>query len=442
MAVQAPSRRQFLKSTTRIGATLTLAAALYPSARPVQARNRTSFLQLSQADEIESDAKILQWIASGVGSLWVAGKVVNSFARHLNFNNLPQNLKNYFRCAGAECRGFPKGKGVWETIPEQIRMGGEKEIRRFLSNKDWSHIVPKSQGGSSTADNGIFELAELNRERGDRPMSPDEIDAARKVIRSDMIKSVLRQTTTTMVKGSLAAVILGGLVLCLECGLLYVEGKISWKEMIDKIVKGSTMAGLYAFIVTGLIIGLNMLFPPLLPLLAPVLFVLQIVSLVFMAQYAVKIAQGWWEVLKKHDLVNEFVEVLEDVDNFVREIIDDTDDNILTAVWEWIEGLAERVGIDRAWQMAFGFLQRIGIENAWNWFASRTQAVKQQASVLFDSLKAWEFPDLDIDQGEIGKAIARVIDIDFRDALDTTDRIQRSLEDYLGSASREVTEAS
>ena len=118
-------------------------------------------------------------------------------------------------------------------------------------------------------------------------------------------------------------------------------------------------------------------------------------------------------------------------------MIDDTDDNIPTAVWEWIEGRAERVGIDRAGQMALGVLQRIGIENAWNWFASRTQAVKQQASVLFDSLKAWSFPDLVIDQGEIGKVIANVIDIDFRDALDTTDRIQRSLQEYLGSAGRQ-----
>ena len=440
MTVQSPTRRQFLISTTRIGATLTLAAALCPPARPVQAHSRISVLQLSQADDSDSGPEALQWITSGVGSLWVAGRVVNSFARHLNFVNLPQNLKDYFRCAGAECRGFPKGKGIWEAIPEQIRMGGEKEIRKFLNNKDWSHIVPKSQGGSSTADNGIFELTELNRERGDRPMRPDEIEAARKVIRSDMIRSVLRQTTTAMMKGALAAVILGGLVLCLECGLLYVEGKISWREMVEKIVKASAMAGLYAFIVTGLIIGLNMLFPPLLPLLAPVLFVLQIVSLVFLAQYAVAIAQGWWEVLKKHGLVNEFVEVLEDVEKFMREMIDDTDDNILAAVWEWIEGLAERVGIDRAWQMAIGFLQRIGMENAWNWFASRTQTVKHQASLLFDSLNAWQFPDLDIEKGEIGKAIANVIDIDFRDALDTPGRIQRSLEDYLGSAGREALE--
>ena len=142
--------------------------------------------------------------------------------------------------------GVPKGKGIWETIPEQIRMGGESEIKRFLKNKDWSHTIPKSKGGSSTADNGIFELMELNRERGDIEMTPDEIDAAKKVIKSDAIRSVLRQTTSAMVKGALAAVIMGGLLLCLECGLQYAEGKITWNQMVDKIVRASALAGLSA----------------------------------------------------------------------------------------------------------------------------------------------------------------------------------------------------
>ena len=208
--------------------------------------------------------------------------------------------------------------------------------------------------------------------------------------------------------------------------------------MVEKVVKAAALAGLSAFIVTGLIVGLNLLFPPLLPMLAPVLFVLQIVSLVFLAQYAVKIAKGWWELLQEHGLLNEFADVLEDVEDFMREMVDDTHDNILVVVWEWIEGLTERVGIDRAWQIAAGFLQKIGVENAWNWFASRTQAVKKQASILIDSLNEWDFPDLDIEEDAFRKAVAKVIDIDFRDALITTNEIKRSMRDYLESADREV----
>ena len=111
----------------------------------------------------------------------------------------------------------------------------------------------------------------------------------------------------------------------------------------------------------------------------------------------------------------------------MREMIDETDDNILIVVWEWIEGLADRVGIDRAWQMAIGFVQRLGIGSAWNWFASQTQPVKNQATFLFSALNAWDFPDLDIEVEDIRKAIANVIDIEFREALVTTDEIHRSI---------------
>ena len=441
MDIQMPTRRQFLKATPRVGATLTLAASLCPPTRPAQAYS-VSPLPVLQENDVLNDSRVLQWIASGAGSLWVAGHVVNSFARNLNYDSLPQNLKDYFRCAGSECRGFTKGKGIWETIPERIRMGGEKEINKFLKGKDWSHIIPKSKGGSSDPDNGIFEHTEENRKRGGRQMRLDEIEAARKVIRSDMIRSVLRQTTSAMVKGALAGIIMGGLLLCLECGLSYAEGKITWGQMVDKIVKASALAGLSAFIITGIIVGLNILFPPLLPMLAPALFVLQIVSLVFLAHYAVKIAEGWWGVLKDYNLLDEFAGVLESVEDFVREVVEDTDENILNVVWGWIEGLAHRVGIDRAWEMAIALVQRMGLDRAWNWFASQTQAVKKHASVLFSSFNAWDFPDFDIDAGEMQEEIAKVINLQFREALETTDLIRRSLRKSLGSAGREALRVS
>lgn len=126
MEVQVPTRRQFLKATTRVGATLTLAASLCPPARPVQASS-ISIPPVLQGSDVLNETDVLQWVASGVASLQVAGHVVNSFAQNLNYANLPQRLKNYFRCAGSECRGMTKGKGIWETIPEEIRMGGDKE---------------------------------------------------------------------------------------------------------------------------------------------------------------------------------------------------------------------------------------------------------------------------------------------------------------------------
>ncbi len=273
-------------------------------------------------------------------------------------------------------------------------------------------------------------------------MAAEEIAAAKAVIKSDAIRSVLRQTTNAIVKGAIGGIIMGGLLLCLECGLLYAEGKITWKQLVDKVVKAGALAGLSAFIITGLIVGLNILFPLFIPMMAPVLFVLQIVSLVFLAHHALKIAEGWWKVSKDHDLLNVFDEVLEKVQDFVHEMVDDTENNVLSVVWEWVEELARRVGIERAWGMAIGFFQRLGIDNAWSWFAAQTQAVKEQASVLASSLKKWEFPDLNIDVDEIQEAIANVINIEFKDALMATDEIRRSISDYLNSAGREGLEIS
>ena len=67
--------------------------------------------------------------------------------------------------------------------------------------------------------------------------------------------------------------------------------------MVDKIVKASVFAGLGGLIITGLIIGISLLFPFLIPIFAPLMFALQIVSLVFLGRHLVKLAQGWWEVL-------------------------------------------------------------------------------------------------------------------------------------------------
>ena len=55
---------------------------------------------------------------------------------------------------------------VWETIPEQVRMGGPESTADYLAGKDWSHIVAHGEGGSDLASNGVWEDASLNRSRG------------------------------------------------------------------------------------------------------------------------------------------------------------------------------------------------------------------------------------------------------------------------------------
>ena len=76
--------------------------------------------------------------------------------------------------------------------------------------------------------------------------------------------------------------------------------------MVYKIVESSIIAGAGAVIVTGLIVGISLLFPFVIPIFMPVLFALQIVSLVFLGRQLVPLAKGWWEVLNGQELLGRF----------------------------------------------------------------------------------------------------------------------------------------
>ena len=145
MTVHTLNRRQFLRSTTRIGVTLTLAGALSPPASPVQAQG-TSPLSIRQGTDLLNDLEVQNWIASGLGGLWVAGNFLNFFARNLDFDKLPQQFKLKYQYAGGEYKSMPLAKAIWETIPAPIRAGGRKHLWKFHKGKDWSHFIPKSMG--------------------------------------------------------------------------------------------------------------------------------------------------------------------------------------------------------------------------------------------------------------------------------------------------------
>ena len=260
MADYALTRRQFLRSTTRIGLTLTLATALCPPVRTVQA-DEGSFISILGGLEIFRQPDVQEFLGTGIGALWVAGSYLNVFAHNLNFSNLPPELILKYRLAGAEWKSFPAAKGLGETIPAPIRAGGPEALWKFHKGKDWSHIIPKSWGGPTTPENGIWWSSEKNKILGDKPMSPADIADAKAVLRQEAIRATIVQTLSGMIKGAMLAIVVGGLLACLECGLEYAEGKMTWNEMVYKIVEATIIAGAGAFIVTGLIVGISLLFP-------------------------------------------------------------------------------------------------------------------------------------------------------------------------------------
>ena len=424
------SRRQFLRSTTRIGVTLALTTGLCRPVRPVQAQE-TSLISIPQGTDILSDSDVQNWIAAGLGGLWVAGNFLNFFARNLVFENLPAALKLKYLLAGGEYKSMPAAKAIWETIPAPIRAGGPEALWKFHKGKDWSHIIPRSWGGPTTAENGIWWCSPCNKKLGALPIPPLELYWARHLLTLEAMRFAILQTIRGMVRGGMVGVVVGGLLSCLECGLQYAEGKITWGEMVAKIVNSSIVAGTMAFTITGLIVGVSLAFPFLIPIFAPLLIVLQTVGLVFLGQQVITLAKGWWDVLHAEESLETFAEVLESVKSNLRSVFKDAEENVLNVVWDWIATMADRVGIERAWDSAVEIVQQLGIDRAWVWFAAQTQVVTGKAADLTSALKSWEYlPDLDVNVSSIKESIASVVTSEFQDAISIAEELLRGISDY------------
>ena len=241
-------------------------------------------------------------LSSSAGALWVAGHFLNRFARNLNFSNLPRELISKYRWAGREHKNLAHARGVWESIPTQVRAGGPAALSKFHHGKSWSHIIPRWRKGPSTADNAIWWSLEKNNALGPNPMSLADIADAKAVLRSDAIRAAVTQTASGLVKGAIMSVVVGGALACLEYGLDYAEGKITKREMVQRVVRAGVMDGGGAFFTTGIIVGISLVFPFMIPILTPVLLVLQGASFALMGARGVKLAKGWWAVLERQQL--------------------------------------------------------------------------------------------------------------------------------------------
>lgn len=391
------------------------------------------------------NTQLWKLIQNGTAPLWVAGHTLNSFAHHLRFINLEPEIIIYLQKAGGEWKSLLQAKGLWETIPPQIRAGGPSDILRFLSDKDWSHRIPRSQGGPTTANNGIFEPRLLNRMRGARTMTPKEIAAAKAVIRSDVVASVVRQTLGAMVKGAIIGAIVGGLIACLECGLLYAEGKITWKEMVTKIIKRILFAGGLSVIITGLLVGLGLIFPGLIPLLIVPMFVVQIVGLVFLAQHAISLGKRYWELLEKHGLIDEACQVLRGTEGELGRTVNELEQSVAEKIREWFSSIAGRILGRRADPAAVGFVEMPGTDRVWVWLATQTPLVAGYASDTVSSLKEWGYvsarhgilrspdlpelnlPEIRVSIEELKQRIARTVKCEFTKAICTAIQLRELL---------------
>jgi len=205
-------------------------------------------------------------------------------AHNIRFENLPTNLQFKFARAGVRqgMRNFTEATQIFETIPAQIRAQGENAVREFCQDKDWSHIQSYANGGGNEASNGIFEHFRINRARGSRNMTPDELAAARSVLHNTAFRATVTQVAHTMTKGALISAAVELVFSILENSLLYVEGKITQDELVNNVKDATFKAGIAGGIITALLMAICMIFPPIAVLVGAVAMPLAVAGIGFM----------------------------------------------------------------------------------------------------------------------------------------------------------------
>ena len=237
-------------------------------------------------------------VAAGAST---AGRALKDFAGNLNWNTV--NIKDRTKYMRAGTRGTPRSadeaRRVWESIPKSLRAQGNDEVLKRLRDFDWSHKRPHSQGGGTEASNGIFEAAGLNRSRGARRMTSEEIKNAQKVLSNKAFRAGMRKT----VSSARGAALKGSGVACafaiLEYGLEYHKGEITRKEMYKRITSDVSKSALSGVAIAGVMTVIVMTSPGLIPVAAILMKPLAVLGYCTVSVKAIKLGKGWFDELCK-----------------------------------------------------------------------------------------------------------------------------------------------
>ncbi|NJM59280.1 MAG: hypothetical protein HC849_02235 [Oscillatoriales cyanobacterium RU_3_3] len=236
----------------------------------------------------ESTTAVTDWIAAAPSSIVSAGTIASEeafqIAHNICFENLPKNLQLKFARAGVRdgMRNFQEAAKVFESIPAQIRARGPEAVRDFCQDKDWSHIQARVNGGGNEAANGIFEYFWVNRARGGKNMTAKELAAAKQVLANAAFKAAVAEIVGAAVKGAIGAAVIELIFSILENSLLFVEGKITQSELVEQVATATAKAGIAGGLITGILLVICTLFPPVAGILGAAAVPLAIAGIGFM----------------------------------------------------------------------------------------------------------------------------------------------------------------
>ena len=235
----------------------------------------------------------MQYARTGALPLWVAGMFINTWRENINFGSLPQDLVDYYRRAGGASRDIEGAEVIWNTIPERVRLSGPAALRQFHSDRDWSHFIPRSVGGSDSASNGIFENAVINRARGAATMSAEEISLATKALDSVDLRYAVTLAARSVVAGGLAVTVAEGVFAVMEYGLQYYDGEISRAELYVQVWEHLITRGSVAVGIAGIITGMAIFFPAFLPILGALALPLAVANFILVGSHFYTLATEW-----------------------------------------------------------------------------------------------------------------------------------------------------
>lgn len=236
----------------------------------------------------ESATVVTAWVQSAPSSIVSAGAIATQeafkVAHNIRFENLPRNLQFKFARAGVRdgMRNVQEAAKVFESIPAQIRAQGPEAIRNFCQDKDWSHIQAHVNGGGSEAANGIFEYFWVNRTRGGVDMTAEELAVAKQVLADAAFKAAVAEIVGAALKGAIAAAVIELVFSILENSLLCVEGKITQSELVEQVAAATAKAGIAGGVITGILLTLCMIFPPIAGVLGAAAVPLAVAGIGFM----------------------------------------------------------------------------------------------------------------------------------------------------------------
>lgn len=324
MASHTLNRRTFLERCGQSGLWLGLVPLTHLASVPAGAED-AELVEFPGTTPLLRQPWVQQCIRQGTGALWVAGSFLNQFGElfgdNLDFDRLDPILKKKYQLAGGEWKDLQAAQGLWEKIPAPIRARGKDAILEFHRGKDWSHIIPRSLGGAAAAENGIWWSSVKNRNLGQSPMQWQHLMDARAVLLAEGTLAALRSTSRTMFTGGVAGTVVGTLFSVLDLGLRYLEGDIDRAGFITQVARLAVSDFAVPFVLTGLIAGIALAFPGLVPLMLVVARPLAIVGVLLLAQQLGGLGRAWWDYLEGQGVLNPFLEALATVEASLRALV-------------------------------------------------------------------------------------------------------------------------